>query len=661
MSRITILLPLLLLAAVPAPFAWAGPGQVANGSMNGPATDRSEGKGQFLTPPGWLPVNVNAGRGDRLSLEPSDRPGAGTCLHIKCFGGDAGVYQTIAPLEAGKSYVVTAWVKRLSGTLAIGAYPHAWGPAVMRVIDADSTGWTRLAVGLTAVDAGAHLYLVSWPAAEFLIDDVEIHPAPLQVSAPQLAPYDFSGQWHYQVRLTPVADAGPAPHTVQAEVVSDSLANHPYAPPQTVALRADGPTDCRLAVPVSAEGGYTVRFTDAASGEVVGASLVAPLAGQPWIIRYPYKLGLYASLQYQWPLRVGLQQAAQQDVAKLKLTATLADASGRALRQFGGKPVAGQLQALLDGRKLPTGTYRLQVKVSDAAGRRLLREERPLRVLTPGKQEVVCSPSGDTLVQGRRFFPLGLYWVLAVPEGWRPGPGRRTADMQALRQAGFNTLHTYAFEHNDANDTDDNALAYLDFAQELGFKVMMGLRRDWYQGKDLNAAAIRQRVARLREHPALLCWTLWDEPDGNLTNVPRVQAVYDLVNELDPYHPAMPVFMSAGGRPFRAATDVNLFDCYPGAGHAGVLPGVLARAQAALPDKPIWYVAQAYRQGDKVPSLEDMRRFGTYALDAHAKAIFWYSYGGDARGWDSIRCDDQHYANVLTAVRELADSVGGRH
>ena len=188
--------------------------------------------------------------------------------------------------------------------------------------------------------------------------------------------------------------------------------------------------------------------------------------------------------------------------------------------------------------------------------------------------------------------------------------------------------------------------------------VMLGLRRDWCQGSEQNLPAIEQRLRRLKDHPALLCWTLWDEPDSSPANVPRVQALYDLVNRVDPYHPAMPVFMSAGGRPFRAAADINLFDCYPGAGNAGVLPGVLARSRAALPDKPIWYAAQAYQQGDKLPSEADMCLYWQHALAADAKAVFWYSYGGDGKAWDSIRITPEHHANVKRAVRALADKVG---
>jgi hypothetical protein len=632
---------------------------VSNGAMEGPAVDHSNGKGLLLTPAGWTPVNPNTGRGDRLSVVASDRPGAGQCLHVHAFGSDAGVYQTIAPLVQGSTYLVTAWVKRLSGALAIEAYPQAWGPAVMRRVDDQSTGWTQLTVGLTAVDGGAHLYLVAWPEAEFLIDAVEIRPAPIQVSIPELLPYDLSPTWRY--RLTLAANAGFAvPAEVEAQAVADRGAGQALEPRHVVQLAGANPTAVTVERPLDAEDSFAVEVRQPGTGEVLGASPVSATPGSPWIVSYPHKHALYASLDYGWPLRVGVLTATPAMLATLQAVVTITDRDGRAVRQATGMPAEDGLVVPLDGRGLAPGDYRMRLVVRQIGGPSVHEAARPLRVLVPAANEVVVAPTGDTLVQGHRFFPIGLYWVLADPAGWRPGPARQTTALNELRQAGFNTLHSYAFEHNDSHDTDDDALAYLDMAQELGFRVMLGLRRDWCQGAEVNVAAIEQRVTRLKGHPALLCWTLWDEPDASLSNVPRVQALYDLVDRLDPYHPAMPVFMSGGGRAFRTAADVNLFDCYPGAGKAEVLPAVLARARVAIPEKPIWYVAQAYQQGDKLPSESDMRLYWQYALAANAKAVFWYSYGGDGRGWDSIRITPEHYANVRRAVRALADQVGAR-
>jgi hypothetical protein len=53
-----------------------------------------------------------------------------------------------------------------------------------------------------------------------------------------------------------------------------------------------------------------------------------------------------------------------------------------------------------------------------------------------------------------------------------------------------------------------------------------------------------------------------------------------------------------------------------------------------------------------------MRLYWQHALAADSKAIFWYSYGGDGKAWDSIRITPEHYANVKRAVRALADKVG---
>jgi len=648
-------LPVIALVVLSAALSHAQPAAlVRNGPMEGPGQDHSDGKGQLVTPEGWTPVNVDTNRGDRLAVEPSDRPGGKQCLRIKTFGSDAGVYQSLAPLEKGKTYLVSAWVKRLSGTLAVEAYPYAWGPAVMRRLDGHSAGWTRLTVGLTPLDGGAHLYLVAAPEADFLIEDVQVAPATVQVSVPEPLSYDFREAWRYRTTLT---RAAPGPTEVSVRAVAEGPADTELGPPQRAELPAAGGTGVELRLPLRAEGSFAVEVTDAQTGEPLGGSPLLQLLGDPWDVRYPHKNSLYATLGYRWPLEVRVRTATRQTVQRLRAAVALTDAAGKTVRTASGSISGDAVVVPVDGRGLSPGEYRLRLTVRETGGRVAHQDERTLHVLPPGPHEVVCSPEGRTLVDGKPFFPIGLYWVLADPAGWKPGPARKTAELRELQEAGFNTLHTYAFEHNDANDTDDNAQAYLDMAQEFGFRVMLGLRRDWCQGEELNVAAVEQRVRRLRDHPALLCWTLWDEPNFDLATVPRVQALYDLVDRLDPYHPAMPVFGGPDGRPFGRAADANLFDCYPGAGGAGVLKGVLTTARTGLPDKPIWFVAQAFRSGDRLPSEEDMRLFWQHALEGGARAIFWYSYGGDGKEWDSIRTDPAHFESVTRVVGELARRV----
>lgn len=650
MRACLLLLALLSLAAMA-----HAEGTLANGGMEGTPEDHSAGRGQLFAPPAWTPVNINVDRGDRLSVETSNRPGGGQCLRIRTFGPDAGVYQTVAPLVRGRSYLVSAWVKRLSGTLAIEAYAGGWGSAIMRRFDSSTRDWTRLTAGLTTVDEGAHIYLVAAPQAEFLIDDVELRPAAVQVSTPELLPYDLGSRWRYRVRLAPLAGAT-VPREVDVQAVSDTDPNRVWGRKRRLSLAA--PAAAELPLPLRTEGTFLVEVTDPATGDILGGSRVTTLPGTPWVVRFPHKHSLCASLGYRWPVRIELTGAARETMADLTAVVKVTDDTGRLCLEAEASGTRSGLVVPLDGRRLSPGEFRLSLSVRSSTGRQVYAAERPLRVLPPAAHEVVIGPDGDTLVNGNRFFPIGLYWVLADPAGWKPGPQQKTGELKELREAGFNTLHSYAFEHNDANDTDANALAYLDMAQELGFMVMMGLRRDWYQGETLSAAAIEARIKRLRDHPALLCWTLWDEPDFSTGNVPRVQAVYDIVNRLDPYHPAMPVFMNTTARrAFRNAADVNLFDCYPANGQGDILPGVLENAHRAIPDKPVWYVARAYQQGTDLPSEAEMRQYWRDALAADVKAIFWYSYGGDARGWDSIRITPEHFAAVKRVVRELADTL----
>jgi len=95
-----------------------------------------------------------------------------------------------------------------------------------------------------------------------------------------------------------------------------------------------------------------------------------------------------------------------------------------------------------------------------------------------------------------------------------------------------------------------------------------------------------------------------------------------------------------------------------------MLPGVLKQAAEGMLERPIWYVGQAFRSGttddSPVVTEEDMRLSWQHALQAGARAIWWYSYGGDARGWDSVRTTPEHWENVKRVNRELAAKVGAK-
>jgi len=52
-----------------------------------------------------------------------------------------------------------------------------------------------------------------------------------------------------------------------------------------------------------------------------------------------------------------------------------------------------------------------------------------------------------------------------------------------------------------------------------------------------------------------------------------------------------------------------------------------------------------------------MTQYWRNAVDEGAKAVFWYSYGGDGKDWDSVRQDDAFFETFKRVNRELADEV----
>ena len=631
---------------------------VRNGPMEGGTTDHSGGKGVLVTPSGWLPVNTKPERGDRLSVERSDREGAGQCMHIKTFATDAGVYQTLAPLEKGTTYLVSAWVKRLSGELEVVAYPHAWGPRLMGVVDGRSNGWTRIDVGMTPIDSGAHLYLAASGKGDFLIDDVQIRRARVNVSDPVPLPYDLSDSWRYRAQ---VESRDGTARDVLVQPVSVVSGQPALGAGQTVRVGLGAPSAVVFRLPFApVVSQFALRISDPDTGETLGGSALVGQLRTPWDVRYPHKNALFASLGHRWPLSVRLRGGTDELIGSLRASGRVVDSSGRVALEQASELVDGALCVPIAGSRLAPGEFRLSVAVKDGAGKVCYEATRPLRVLPLGRpHEVICDPDGRVLTDGVPFFPIGMYWVFAHAADWMPGPARKDDALREMRECGVNVLHSYAFEHNDATDTDENALAYLDTAHEFGLRVMMGLRRDWYQGKRLDLARIEQRVRALKEHPALLCWTLWDEPNFRAGfSHPRVKAMYDLIDRLDPYHPAMPVLGGMDRGTFRDCSDVFFFCAYPGPTAVGTVTTLMNQAREVAPELPVWYVARAYPWSPgNLPSEDEMRRYWRHALDGGARGIFWYSYGGSGTGWDSVRNTPEHWEEFKRANRGLADEV----
>ena len=82
---------------------------------------------------------------------------------------------------------------------------------------------------------------------------------------------------------------------------------------------------------------------------------------------------------------------------------------------------------------------------------------------------------------------------------------------------------------------------------------------------DADAEALRNRVLALKDHPAILGWYIYDEPEQTQKSPPpeKVQRVYEVLKEADPYHPTFTAHCNDTGlQKYGNFCDMVLMDKY---------------------------------------------------------------------------------------------------
>ncbi len=178
----------------------------------------------------------------------------------------------------------------------------------------------------------------------------------------------------------------------------------------------------------------------------------------------------------------------------------------------------------------PKGAHHLRVEASDQLGNQTTKYFWVVVAPAPPKPLQWLSRQG--VFNGDACeFPLGIYNVAAK-------------DLAKVKAAGFNLVHHYRWE---VSQDKDKLHRYLDAVYEAGLKAFVGFDRGSAKRQGLtkmNLAHMAQCVAEIRDHPALLAWYLFDEPDHEHQYVaPRnLKAMYSLLKRLDPYHPVVVTF-----------------------------------------------------------------------------------------------------------------------
>lgn len=285
----------------------------------------------------------------------------------------------------------------------------------------------------------------------------------------------------------------------------------------------------------------------------------------------------------------------------------------------------------LDAEGLPAGEVRVTVEVRDGR-ERLWRGEENLQCVAPSSATTLDSSLVAT-VAGEPFFPIGIYHVGA----------------EALPQAramGFNCIQAWGNSPEQARES-------LDAAQANGLKVLLemgGLVRG-----GLRVPEFRAVVEAVREHPALLCWYILDEPLGDLRA--DCETAYRICRELDPSRPVYTVLCDpALFGTFDASHDVLGIDPYPVPGAPVRMVADWMRAAQASHDgrRPVWLIPQLHNpaaysgnpSAGRAPTPEEEWCMVAQGLIYGAKGVIYYP-------WEDGSCGLTHEPALMEALPRI--------
>ncbi len=280
---------------------------------------------------------------------------------------------------------------------------------------------------------------------------------------------------------------------------------------------------------------------------------------------------------------------------------------------------------------LPTGTYQLEINSGDEFG--IITRTEQIHKVEPLKGEVWVDKNAITHIDGKRFFPFGWY---------------AHDDSDAPKAHLNSVLDTSLFASPEA------LLKALDKRQALGEKMLLfpyqEFNANWSwkvfsEKKRSQGLTEEQRqllidfIPTIRQHPALLGYYMADEPESRDDNPPWYEEAYELLRELDPWHPCFMLNWGPTGiRRFHKACDILLPDCYPtyyedgSSGKPRHCSSQWAITASAL--RPTWFMPLVAswparnRNGLRgvPPSYDDLRSQFFQALIHNAKGFNLYAY-----------------------------------
>jgi hypothetical protein len=284
------------------------------------------------------------------------------------------------------------------------------------------------------------------------------------------------------------------------------------------------------------------------------------------------------------------------------------------------------------------------VRKVEAAGDRV-EVAIPLKGLVNGKYELTSRILG--LEQGSRQFSITkisipeekledikevklkdrAIWVNGKP--FVPRKLYHASGSQVMKSQGFNAVDCWGGDAGIEKMLDEARANNL-----YGY----GILNDpcFFKGVDkgFDREALTKGINRLKNHPALLLYELFDEPAGNRVPLKFMLEAYTLIKELDPNHPVeLNLDHPEQYRKYSVAADIVSMDCYPIPSEPVTdVSHYMDQLDAACDSKkPMQAVLQACGEPNgRMPTPEELKCMTYLSINHGAKSLAFFSFGAEA-------------------------------
>ena len=274
----------------------------------------------------------------------------------------------------------------------------------------------------------------------------------------------------------------------------------------------------------------------------------------------------------------------------------------------------------------------------------------PYRYRDGGRgRRVWIDDKNRTIVDGKKFFPLGLYASVAEE------------DLKRIAESPFNTVMFYSYPNREV----------LDRADRHSLKVIAGVNYIWadnkFRPKGIKTSAdadewLAKYVSSIKNHDALLAWYLFDEPE--LTEVTKFAKRRKFMETADPHHPCW----GALNVPQVTAWYLDIFDV------AGADPYPINRdpiskvtewtewVQSGTKGKRAsWMIPQIFdfrnygRKSARLPTREEIRNMTWQCIAGGANGIVYFKYGDLLKNKHGDSTFESRWADVTAVAQEVKD------